>query len=67
MFSFNILTKLSLSSPLRLKIYRLTNFRAKIKIEPALAGGFEFRAKISEPVNHESQRAELWYSFIKHI
>ena len=53
----DISTTVIATSPLRLRIYRLTNFRAKIKIEPALAGGFEFRAKISEPVNPESQRA----------
>ena len=48
-----------MSSPLRLRIYRLTNFRAKFKIEPVLAGDFEFRGKIREPVNPESQRAGI--------
>ena len=50
------------TSPLRLKIYGLTNFRAKFKIEPGHATYFEFCAKICEPINLESQRAGFYYT-----
>ena len=59
---FQIQTQANSDSPPRLRIYRLTNFRAKFKIEPVLAGDFEFRGKIREPINPESQGAGLSFS-----
>ena len=51
-------------SPLRLRIYRLTNFRAKFKTTCKNRLFFEFRAKIREPENSESQRADHNFLFV---